>query len=430
MKKTSYTLITFLLLFIFIESVLQIGGAFLQGNQQISSHKDKILCIGESTTAPFWADNKDSTWTAHLQSRLDEKYPEKYEVINLGIGGITSYFMAKNIRSQLEKYKPKFVITMIGINEGWIARNFSMEYKNEFKVNDLLYNLKFFKLLKWVFERIRYNHLPIDESYFIHSNLDNTRTFIEKTPIPNNLEGIVQHIQRAYHHKYYIQQNKDSSQDFFRVEDLYNITIKASYKGLKINKHPWFLDKIIDANLFLNNKKGCLNALNFALDNNITISSLSKINLIGCYNINASNRAEWSDKLDLNFTQNSFTQDFANNYLYISQQIQSSGAKHIVMNYANLPVENVKYIFSKNHHKTTPPFSDVHDRTWFNYRTRVNYNKDIIFLNHDNFLKDDKYSDVFYDILRPRTGHLTSYGHKKFGYKVADDFIEMLESQD
>jgi lysophospholipase L1-like esterase len=73
----------------------------------------RILCLGESTTAP-----NDHAWPLQLQRLLDERAgPGRYAVINAAHGATTSGLILARLPPLLDEYRPQLVIAMTGIND-------------------------------------------------------------------------------------------------------------------------------------------------------------------------------------------------------------------------------------------------------------------------------------------------------------------------
>ncbi|HXT01908.1 MAG TPA: GDSL-type esterase/lipase family protein [Elusimicrobiota bacterium] len=73
----------------------------------------RILCLGESTTAP-----NEHAWPLQLQRLLDERAgPGRYAVINAAHGSTTSGILLARLPRLLERYRPQVVIAMMGVND-------------------------------------------------------------------------------------------------------------------------------------------------------------------------------------------------------------------------------------------------------------------------------------------------------------------------
>jgi tetratricopeptide (TPR) repeat protein len=104
----------------FIELAMRLSGAVYNKIQR-SQNKPLtgtpvILCLGESTTA--WG--LQNSYPARLQSKLDQIYgPKSYVVINEGVAATNTDVIREKLNEKIETYKPKIVITLMGINDVW-----------------------------------------------------------------------------------------------------------------------------------------------------------------------------------------------------------------------------------------------------------------------------------------------------------------------
>jgi len=109
----------------------------------------RVLCIGESTTAPLTLTN-DFSYPAQLQHILDSKnIGIKFSVINKGVVSITSSYVVANLENYLDYYKPDVVITMIGINDGGTSRLYIKPQKPG-PIREFLWKFKTYKLSRLI----------------------------------------------------------------------------------------------------------------------------------------------------------------------------------------------------------------------------------------------------------------------------------------
>lgn len=91
-------------------------GIFAKKLEQIDPSKYKILCLGDSFTEGVGA-SQDSCWPALLQLKLDQSYPDSFEVINAGIGGSDIYFEWKLYEGILSIYEPDEIIFALNTSD-------------------------------------------------------------------------------------------------------------------------------------------------------------------------------------------------------------------------------------------------------------------------------------------------------------------------
>ena len=99
-----------------------------------------IICFGDSITegGDF---EKPKRWTSLVQTRLDEKYPEAYRVINKGIGGNTSAQGFDRFCDDVLPYLPGLLLVEFGFNDANVK-----DWSNEPRVSlrEFVRNLKEF----------------------------------------------------------------------------------------------------------------------------------------------------------------------------------------------------------------------------------------------------------------------------------------------
>jgi len=86
-----------------------------------------IICFGDSITEGGDVD-EPKRWTSILQSRLDEKWPENYRVINKGIGGNTSAQGFDRFCDDVLPYLPGLLLVEFGFNDANV-KDWSIEHR-------------------------------------------------------------------------------------------------------------------------------------------------------------------------------------------------------------------------------------------------------------------------------------------------------------
>ena len=102
---------------VLLEMVLRFAGALLSPSLPKPSHAHlRILCLGESTTAPTPV--LDYSWPKQLQTNLDAALgPGQASVINAGIPAINTNVILARLPGLLTLYHPQVVIAMMGVND-------------------------------------------------------------------------------------------------------------------------------------------------------------------------------------------------------------------------------------------------------------------------------------------------------------------------
>jgi len=78
----------------------------------------RVLCFGDSSTFAFGVGFEDA-WPNQLQQILDVDHPNKFEVLNAGIPGQSSYQGRQRLTRELAKWRPQMAFITFGNNDGW-----------------------------------------------------------------------------------------------------------------------------------------------------------------------------------------------------------------------------------------------------------------------------------------------------------------------
>lgn len=120
LKKMLKIIVVFILAIILIFAIVQRFRFQIKqhyNNAKILNNKSeyKIICFGESVTV--------GQYPNHLQRLLDERYPNRFSVIDCGIQGAgietILYFLDTNIK----RYHPDIAICMVGAENGFVSIN-------------------------------------------------------------------------------------------------------------------------------------------------------------------------------------------------------------------------------------------------------------------------------------------------------------------
>ncbi len=99
-----------------VVNVNNIGLRGLDINQK-QSDTYRIFMVGGSTTFGSKAPSDNNTIPKYLENILNSKYDKKFEVINAGIGGASSYHEINLIYDKLLKFEPDMIIVYDGWND-------------------------------------------------------------------------------------------------------------------------------------------------------------------------------------------------------------------------------------------------------------------------------------------------------------------------
>jgi tetratricopeptide (TPR) repeat protein len=136
---------------VLLESALRLGGFIhlsIQEHRNLKAIKEKgeyrILCLGESTTM--------GQWPPFLEKILNKQdIGIKFAVIDKGLAGTNTSRILSDLESNLDKYQPDMVITMMGANDEGI-----LHYKDVKNDNSVLFrNIKVYKFAKMIWMYVK-----------------------------------------------------------------------------------------------------------------------------------------------------------------------------------------------------------------------------------------------------------------------------------
>ncbi len=155
LKKLLLIIIGIFLSLVILECGLRLAGWTISSYQQYKNNKAlrnksqyTIMCLGESTT--------QRQYPVQLQEILNEKYPNKFSVIDCGVGGINLENILNLLDGNIIKYKPDITVCMMGINNKLVNLvEHTNDYNIEFIKKSKNINLKIYQLFVLLFEHIK-----------------------------------------------------------------------------------------------------------------------------------------------------------------------------------------------------------------------------------------------------------------------------------
>jgi tetratricopeptide (TPR) repeat protein len=161
---------------VLLESILRLGGFIhlsIQEHRNLKSIKEKgeyrILCLGESTTM--------GQWPPFLEKILNKQdIGIKFAVIDKGLAGTNTGRILADLESNLDKYQPDMVITMMGANDEGI-----LHYKDVKNDNSVLFrNIKVYKFAKmiWMHAKNKFKKNTLKFPMETESNADKKNNFL------------------------------------------------------------------------------------------------------------------------------------------------------------------------------------------------------------------------------------------------------------
>ncbi len=161
---------------VLLECGLILAGWTISSYQQYKNNKAlrnksqyTIMCLGESTT--------QGQWPIQLQQILNEKYPNKFSVIDCGVAGTNLGVILKLLDKNIKKYNPNIAICMMGIND-------QMGQESHINKRTGILNLKLINLIFYICDKPK-KQIPI--VYDTRELLQNINLFSNKLKKAVNL---------------------------------------------------------------------------------------------------------------------------------------------------------------------------------------------------------------------------------------------------
>lgn len=113
----------------------------------------RIVCLGESTTAPLYVADQNIAWPGALEQKLNSlRLGRRFRTITIAKHGTSTPFLLRDLERDIDMIDPHLVISMMGIND-----LSSLEY---FQRDDWFGNLRTMKLAKWLMQSLRQRFQP------------------------------------------------------------------------------------------------------------------------------------------------------------------------------------------------------------------------------------------------------------------------------
>jgi lysophospholipase L1-like esterase len=115
-------LVSCLLLLAGVEAALQVAARFApdRASSWRPGTQVHVLCVGDSHTFGAGVPARES-YPAQLQVMLDERWPGRFSIVNLGVPGMSTAQVRERLPLELARYEPDLVILWAGINNIWSA---------------------------------------------------------------------------------------------------------------------------------------------------------------------------------------------------------------------------------------------------------------------------------------------------------------------
>lgn len=376
----------------FIEVGLRTAGFIISGGKVVSADKGRlgdirILTLGESTTDRRFLTKDNKAWPEYLEEMAKSR-GLKVKVFNHGRAAITSNEILNDLDALLNHYKPHFVITMIGINDSDV---WALKINKSF-----LARLKTYRLVSWTYWSIYnfFSYKPLDRRSFDKNQVNVKKLtkkeesqyyafLAEKTtpilPLPIN--------------------EKDKEEKYINARDFYKKSIETGHytKGV-LGHYLWLLSKFEDTT-------GCSRVVRDYVEKGGILNYVELMSAQSCLlEVPQSQSYLRENKENLNF---SLVQNAGlHNYRRIHKKILDSKARHVVMQYPMMSIDELK----KN----------------------IRGNSETIYIeNYENFksaLEIYKDEDIFIDNFADDFGHTTKLGHKLIAKEVFKNLFPIFKA--
>ena len=412
-----------------LELGLRLAGWTLSSYQQYANNKAlrnksqyTIMCLGESTTA--------RQYPVQLQQLLNEKYPNKFSVIDCAVPATNLETILNNLDNNINKYHPDIAICMMG---GLDITEFNHKTSTNQNIFLKLKIIKIFIEIKKYFktknnsnlfaythnEKQLVNKLILDLKFkqaeqilkeILKNNPDDEEAFIELTI----LYGIFLHYDELAYNMAIEGLGKKSN---LNKDWYYSVIFRLCYKNNDMKKLKYYIDNAInkDISIFSSNQKYFLYSY---VKNYISEEQKDKILKVmiqngdmdlGLMAIEYLNKKEYekaeecfnkAEELRLNFPNT----EVYNLYKLIIKKLINNNIKVICMQY---PVRSIK-----------PLQEQLKAESYYDKITFISNEK--LF---KDALKEKPYNDLFTDQFGGDFGHCTNLGNTM----IAENIISILE---
>jgi hypothetical protein len=119
-RTLGYILFLFIAVIVLAELALQAAALFASSREEKGSASAKrvVLAVGDSHTYGLMVP-AEAAYPSRLQALLDERAPNQYHVVNLGIPAMNTGQVLDRLRLGLKQYRPQIVIVWCGVNNVW-----------------------------------------------------------------------------------------------------------------------------------------------------------------------------------------------------------------------------------------------------------------------------------------------------------------------
>lgn len=449
--------------------------AFSKNKFKDNADEYRIICLGESTTAPV-----PNSYPEQLQKILNKKQSTIiYKVLNFGeIDSNTTKII--NLReSKIEEYKPNMIITMMGIND-WSCTEQSQDPEEEITYGSS--NLKILKLFAYIkmhikvrIEKIllerktakdkdqdtdtpkKYENLPKD-SFLGEKDLNESLSPDKDGPYNENIETGLQHKKKGEFHKAEecfinaIKIDPENYLGYFLLGFLYKDDLQDVEKAIPPLKKSTLLAPIghkrqmpVSVLVDIYNERQDYDSSLKLLTKIIKreqYSILAYFELAYCYF--AKKEYEYILSLVEKTLKKTPLNHWPHSILYVGYTLagDKQNAKDNYIKYTDYLMNNINPFPQKNY-QNLKKIVDKHDITLIvmqypllsekPLRKILGKSDDIIFienvLNFEKVLKDNSYDELFQDMFGETFGHCTAKGYNLIAENATEHILRFKDQK-
>jgi hypothetical protein len=367
--------------------------------------KLRILALGESTTADFFAANTLS-WPRLLEEKLRNQGVNA-RVYNKGISGTNTSLIASRLPEYLEEFRPHIVVSMMGVNDGGDIVFGGYESS---RLALWVSQIRLWKMMKWAWQRVErfgeceidYTELdpdrqafPLKRAYALASSgssLAAVEAEVRRLLRPDDTKtvALIFAVVSGMLSQGDLQPDADLSQARLYAEkafELYPFNNRIASSMLAASSG----DARIAAGLKL-----------IRCGRSLPDNLLAQLSAVPPF---SADLASWPVFRERNLTAEGarYSTPTSKNYREMHQFLRRNGVALVAMQYPTLPVGDLKALFLNAEGKSET--------------------SDIVFVsNEENFerlLRTHPYEQVFFDRFRGSWGHTTPLGH----HAIADSVL-------
>jgi lysophospholipase L1-like esterase len=382
-------------------------------NDLIEDGSFNILAVGESTTANLFSDESGAAWPKQLRNRLKQA-GIKANVINIAKPAITTSEILNNIDQKIEKYKPKIIISMMGVND---YNEFRIKKNTRFWFIPDLNRLRIIQLFKYLSDETLRKKLKPDSKGIDTDQLTHFIDLLKKKPFElaiNLIEKEISHLsfsEKGQFLKYL--------SDIFKKEgvDSRDYLLKRSFLLRRIFKYTYDIELSIQQYLFslLNRDdyKNCYKFMKQVDEDNIQLDYGNMMRMGECSVDGPEDFDDWKNFFrlqgyDLKKENNELlfpiTQE---NYIKLVKKTKERNICLLSMQYPNVSVDKLKDFF-----KESSIGPDLFIGNFYNFKRAL--------IKHSE-------KKIFTDRFAGPFGHTTAHGHSLIAENAYRGVREILD---